>query len=57
MKKGYSNFDGLCALLVALSVMVFITMAVIEKRVDYTLLIGIVFGMVMPHVIRKWFLK
>ena len=57
MKEQYSNFDVLCALLVPLSVMAFVITAVIEKRIDYTLLIGIVFGVVMPHVIRKWFLK
>ena len=53
MKKGYSNFDVLCALLVPLSVMAFVTTAVIEKRVDYILLMGVVFGVVMPKIIRR----
>ena len=56
-KTGYTNFDGLCALLVALSIMNFVASAFIKRSIDYFSLGGIVFGMVMPKVVKRWFLK
>ena len=56
-KKGYTNFDGLCALLVALSLMAFVTIGIFEMRIDYGSLMAIIFGVLMPKVVKRWFLK
>ena len=56
-KKRYTNFDGLCALLVALSLMAFVTIGILEMRIDYGSLMAIIFGVLMPKVIKRWFSK